>query len=286
MPDMYSPDRPSGFDSVDTSKDPAAFSAYLKGVAGLGVVQAYITRSIELLGLGAGDSFAEVGCGVAHDLPYLARAIGASGNIILIDNSAEMLNAAAREAAAISGECPQIRIQNADAHSLPVETGTLDAIRVVRVLQHLKDPQQVLGEMMRVLKTGGKLCAIEPDWTKTTIASNDRETTDIFLADIHRAIRHPSIGNQLLRLCAELGMRTLNWEVLTHNFQSMDEASKPIIFGARLDNLVSKGLLKREKADAWLADLRSRSADGSFSVTMSLGLLVAEKDLGMVQGSP
>jgi SAM-dependent methyltransferase len=45
----------------------------------------------------------------------------------------------------------------ADAHALPFEDGTFEIVILREVLEHVRDPRQVLSELHRVLKPGGQL---------------------------------------------------------------------------------------------------------------------------------
>lgn len=49
---------------------------------------------------------------------------------------------------------PSVR---ADAHRLPVLTGTVDLVLSIQVLEHCRDPRRVVDESCRVLKPGGHL---------------------------------------------------------------------------------------------------------------------------------
>ncbi len=49
-----------------------------------------------------------------------------------------------------------------DAAAVPVEDGSFDAILCTEVLEHLKEPIQVVSEMARILKPGGRLILTAP----------------------------------------------------------------------------------------------------------------------------
>jgi ubiquinone/menaquinone biosynthesis C-methylase UbiE len=50
----------------------------------------------------------------------------------------------------------------ADAHRIPLATGTVDAVLIQAVLEHVLEPQQVVGEIKRVLRDGGIVYAETP----------------------------------------------------------------------------------------------------------------------------
>jgi SAM-dependent methyltransferase len=45
-----------------------------------------------------------------------------------------------------------------DLHSIPLPNNSFDAVYSARVFQHLHDPVAAVGELLRVLKPGGKFC--------------------------------------------------------------------------------------------------------------------------------
>ncbi len=50
----------------------------------------------------------------------------------------------------------------ADAHDLPFRDGSVDALILVRVLEHVRDPQRVVAEIARVVRPGGEVMAVVP----------------------------------------------------------------------------------------------------------------------------
>lgn len=50
----------------------------------------------------------------------------------------------------------------ADAHDIPIDSGSFDAIVMVDVLHHLQDPPRFIGEIQRLLRPGGRSVMIEP----------------------------------------------------------------------------------------------------------------------------
>ena len=105
------------------------------------------TRAVlAALGPLAGRRVADIGCGTGRLLGILtshgARAVG-------IDTDPGMLTLAATRG-------PVVR---ADAHRLPLTDASMDAAITVATLEFTADPGQVLTEMARITRPGGRLVA-------------------------------------------------------------------------------------------------------------------------------
>lgn len=56
---------------------------------------------------------------------------------------------------------------------LPFNTAAFEACRMERTLQHVRDPDAVVDEILRVLRPGGRVALLEPDWETLLIAGAD-----------------------------------------------------------------------------------------------------------------
>lgn len=108
----------------------------------------------------AGSAVLEAGCGVGAQTVTLARQ-SPGARIVAVDISAESL-AQARERVATAGAGP-VEFIHADLMRLPFAPASFDHVFLCFVLEHLTDPGAVLGALLRVLRPGGTLTAIEGD---------------------------------------------------------------------------------------------------------------------------
>ena len=86
-------------------------------------------------------------------LPGLARRVGPTGTVVGLDAAAGMVGAArSRGGSVVRG----------DARRLPLATGSVDAVCALDVLELFSaaDLAAVLGEVRRVLRPDGRLCAV------------------------------------------------------------------------------------------------------------------------------
>ncbi len=90
----------------------------------------------------------DVGCGAG----MLTNALALQGHLVTgIDISPSSLHVAAKRDATKS-----VSYLTANAYSLPFENESFDAVSAMDVLEHVEEPNRLIKEASRVLKTGGK----------------------------------------------------------------------------------------------------------------------------------
>ncbi len=95
----------------------------------------------------------DIGTGKGRFVVLLARH---AVKVTTVDISAEE-QAFARLEAMHAGVADRVDFVRADARSLPWRARSFGAVTCWNVFHHLDDPERVFGEMLRVLKPGGKL---------------------------------------------------------------------------------------------------------------------------------
>ena len=103
-----------------------------------------------------GQAVLEVGCGAGVDLARFAK----GGAVVTGVDLTESAIALARANFAQQGLTADLRVANGEA--LPFADGTFDLATCQTVLIHLPDPSLALREMMRVVRPGGLVLAVEP----------------------------------------------------------------------------------------------------------------------------
>jgi arsenite methyltransferase len=107
----------------------------------------------------AGERAVDCGSGAGADALIAARLVGASGRVIGIDMTPEML-AKARASAAEAG-LTNVEFREGILEALPVETAWADVVISNGVLNLVPDKAAALAEMYRVLRPGGRLQAAD-----------------------------------------------------------------------------------------------------------------------------
>src|ERR687891_2375536 len=103
----------------------------------------------------AGERVLEVGPGTGYYSLPVARWVGPSGRLDVLDIQQEMLDHTLGQAAAEG--IVNIACERADAREMPYEDSSFDAAYLVTVLGEIPDQDAALRELARVLKPGGRL---------------------------------------------------------------------------------------------------------------------------------
>lgn len=111
---------------------------------------------VALAALRPGEAALDLACGTGVVARLVAERVGIGGRIVGVDLNSGML-AVARTLPPVAGAAPAWC--RADALALPLADASLDAILCQQGLQQFPDRPAALGEMRRVLATGGRLAA-------------------------------------------------------------------------------------------------------------------------------
>jgi SAM-dependent methyltransferase len=122
--------------------------------------------------------------------------------------------AEARERIRAAGLGKRASVELAPAGRLPMQSCSVDACRSDRLLMHLETPAEAIGEMVRILKPGGRVVCIEPDWATLSI---DCESSEVerrlarFTAE--SALAFGFAGRRLPSLMSRAGLEDRSVEV-------------------------------------------------------------------------
>ncbi|HEU0025580.1 MAG TPA: methyltransferase domain-containing protein [Ktedonobacterales bacterium] len=170
--------------------------------------RAYKELSYSLLNLEPGMRVLDVGCGAGVDLPALSGQVGPLGATVGLEFNQDLVREARKVAANHNDPTSSpIFVLHGDAHNMTIPTAEFERVRTDRALQHFSQPATAVHEMWRVLKPGGILTLVEPDWGSMVVAPGSLDgQTDATVSKVfawcQRHLANPFIGrrlNQLLR---------------------------------------------------------------------------------------
>ncbi|OGD14357.1 MAG: hypothetical protein A2V76_02055 [Candidatus Aminicenantes bacterium RBG_16_63_14] len=129
-------------------------------VLSLGLHFLWKRATVRRLGLGPGDEVLDV-CGGTADLALLAaKGLGPSGKAIVYDFNRPMMESGRRKSSRSSNGGIITHVQG-DAERLSFPDSSFDAVTVGFGFRNLVDLDRGLREILRVLRSGGRLAALE-----------------------------------------------------------------------------------------------------------------------------
>lgn len=247
------------FSDLDATGEKSEYVAYLEET-GARLRELSRTR-YGLLNLSPGDQVLDVGCGLGDDARELAALVAPHGKVIAIDSSAEMIAQARRRSQGLE---PAVDFAVGDAHKLTFADGSFAACWSERVLEHLADPPRAIAQMVRVIKTGGRLVAFEPDHATLTIDAADRATTRAMVLALADDIRSSWIGRSLFGLFKANGLADVRIIPTPIMSNSLPDTNALLRLDATAQAAVERGLIGEQSAALWFADLKQRHSSGRF----------------------
>jgi SAM-dependent methyltransferase len=263
-----------GFGAVDAQPDPTVLVEGMDATARWPAVRQLRAWEQERLALGPGDALLDVGCGIGDVARPCAVLVQPGGRVVGIDASEAML-VVARARAEADGVDAVFRV--GDALAIDEPGGSFDACRCERVLQWLPDMDAAIGEMVRVLRPGGRLCLTDTDWRTFAVDLPDPALSRR-IADAMVDFRGvgAAAGGRLLNRCREHRLLDVQATAATHVWSEWDPESAsgpPGLFPLRgvLPNLVDSGALDADEAQRFvqLAEISGRDDRCYMSVSMT-----------------
>lgn len=262
----------SGYTRVDETEHPAEYINRLDRLAATSFWRAVKELSYKRMRAGDGDRILDVGCGTGDDARALAAHVAPHGSVVGIDTSATMISEASARAARTH---LSVQFHQADAAQLDFDDAVFDACRAERVLQHVAEPARVIAEMIRVLRHGGRLVAVEPDYRTLRIDGGEATTTRSIVHSRVEHFRSGHIGAELPRLFHAAGMCEIGVTIRrlgSHSFHQDREQLRKYVDGAQ-----SAGAISTEAGSSWLAQLEAADRAAAYSQTLAVFIVGATK---------
>jgi ubiquinone/menaquinone biosynthesis C-methylase UbiE len=114
-------------------------------------------RLLALADIAPGAHVLDIACGTGLVTFPAARTAGATGRVVGVDLSQEMVNLAAEEARTLG--FTQVQFERMDAEALSFDAASFDVVLCALGLMYVPDPLKALTEMHRVLRPGGRAVA-------------------------------------------------------------------------------------------------------------------------------
>ena len=233
-------------------------------------------RVLDALALRSGERVVDLGCGPGLLALQMAERVGAGGQIQCIDASESMVAMARGRCAAVKWVEPRV----VDVAALPYADHGFDAGVCTQVYEYVPDIDRALAELYRVLKPGGRAVIVDTDWESCVWHSSDPARMRRMIEAWDRHCPHPHLPSTLARRLRAAGFDSrVDAIVLVNDRYQPDTYSFGVI--PLLAAYAKKhGLVPREEADAWVADLQELGQRGEYFFSLNRYFFSVSKPAG------
>jgi 2-polyprenyl-3-methyl-5-hydroxy-6-metoxy-1,4-benzoquinol methylase len=258
----------SEFRSLDEVK---ALKTYIDALVAFdGIEQLQELKRIERAMVRPPSSVLDVGCGFGLETERLARLVAPGQLVAGIDASAHFIEEAKRRAAAAG---LHIDYRTGLAETLPYADASFDHVRAERLLIYLTDVRRAVAEMKRVLRPGGVLALIEPEFDTVTVNIADRSLVRRVMAhESDTAVKQSWLPGPLLAMLRSLGLSDIavNTRVLIF---PQDLGAE--YFASVAANAAKDGAISAKECETWQAEIAALHKAGTLFGTIGYFLFTA-----------
>jgi SAM-dependent methyltransferase len=215
-------------------------------------------------GFTVGQTLVDIGCGPGNASVDLAEIVGDSGRVIAIDRSRRFLDTL--ETTRQERKLSHLRTLELDLEDAALPRLEADGVWCRWVLAFLKQPRNLLGRIVGVLKRGGVLVAHEyfdyGTWRLTPRCSEIEEFVELVMKSWRMDGGEPDIGLNLPLWLAELGFEVTSLRPIVDIIAASDFLWQwpKTFFSSGLRRLVELGHLTPERAGDMAHAFQAREA--------------------------
>lgn len=229
-------------------------------------------KEIERAQLRQGSNVLDVGCGFGLETERLARIAGPGTTICGVDKSGQFILEARRRAAA-AGLSINYTAGSADELSFP--DASFDHVRSERLLIYLDPVEPVLTQMRRVLRPGGMLASIEPDFGTTTANVSDRPLLRRVMAhEADTAVAQSWLPGRLPALLNQLAFQTVS---ISTRIVILPQHLAMEYLGGAAQKAATAGVISNKELEGWNREIRELHARNQLYAAVGYYLFTATK---------
>jgi ubiquinone/menaquinone biosynthesis C-methylase UbiE len=214
-----------------------------------------------LLNIAAGERVLDVGCGSGAVTREIARRVGSGGRAVGLDPSPALL-AVARDLAHETGLDDRVEFREGNALRLPFPDGSFDAVVCATVLSHVPKGEAAVPELVRVLRSGGRLGVFDLDTDMTAFTHPDRSLTRRIVAAASDAT---AVNGWLVRQLPLLFQRAGLVDVRVRGFFPLETDLQSFYAGMAercAEVAVKAGVVTELEGRAWLHAFHEQGTQG------------------------
>ena len=206
--------------------------------------------TLHRLNLKLGERVIDIGCGPGFLCESMAAAVSATGRVVGIDISKDLIDFATKHK---SSESIEYRVGNATA--LPVGRMQFDVAVSTQVIEYVAEADAALREIARVLRPGGRAFIVDTDFDSWVWHAADTGRMSQIMKGWEMHCADPQLPRTLIPRLRTVGFTIVGVE----GYPIVNTTYRPGDFSHGLSQLIANFLLTRgfecRTIDNWLADL-------------------------------
>jgi SAM-dependent methyltransferase len=214
-----------------------------------------VEAMLDFIGVGAGWSCLDLGCGPGGITAPLARRAGPTGRVVGLDKDEHFLAHARVHASA------NVEFCQGDAYASGLPSGSFDLVHMRFLASTAGEPERVIGEAIRLCRPGGVVALQEPD-CRTLLCHPPHPAWDKLKSAVIAAFTgiggDVHLGQRLYAMAQALGLRDLRWRdvlILVRSDDPMVDYLPATVESLR-GAIARLGLISESELEAALADVR------------------------------
>lgn len=249
-------------DSVRTGKEIIDYLDFSNQVEAM--VQAR-TQALEMLAAGPGEFILDAACGTGEDSRAIARRVGNRGRVVGVDANETVLNEARKRD---SGAGP-LHFVRGMLEALPFDDSYFDGLIANRILHLLPQAHTAFGELVRVLKPGGRIVLSEPDWGMLVVDSPYADIGQRVLSAASPPWENGVEGRNLYSLMKGVGLKQVTVIPVTGVFTRLDQAWRLLGLEDNAVFALRNGRVHKEELQQWVDRILDYEAEDKFFASLT-----------------
>jgi ubiquinone/menaquinone biosynthesis C-methylase UbiE len=210
----------------------------------------------DILNPQAEDRLLELGSGSGVLCRLMAQNVSPKGHIIGIDTSPEMVKLS-QEYAHKENLDNLITFEVGEASKLDYPNGSFNGAFAARLLIYITNPLEIITELIRVVKSGGRIVLMDWDFETLVVDHSNRELTRrIFHWRNDNKDGNNWSGRQLYRLLKIGGLKEITvFPVVTTTTDESSSLTQSLWHAA--SGALEQGIINNKEYESWISELKS-----------------------------
>lgn len=224
------------------------------------------------LGIVAGHTVVDFGCGPGFVAMEFARRVGPAGKVFGLDINAQFVERATARAA--QAQLTNLEFVYLPDDKVPLAGDSVDRLFCKNVLEYVPDAAATIAQQFELLKPGGRIQLMDSDWGFVIVEPWGKQVTDEFFEAAGGAFKEPYIGRRLYGLLNDAGFDNVEVRM----------AASPDVAGGGMSVLVNMvsyirtfNAMTESRLDGLMDELQAAIADGRYLFVLPQFIATGEK---------